>query len=623
MDIFSFLGEIFCEENQFLTNLGSIITIISGVSIISVIIGAIQKVWFSLRRIHVRPDCLEKKEVTKYTRLYIKTRLKANYTMLSSRKESYNIKKFIKKYLIKGDDQYHLIFGESGTGKTAFLINLYFIYNCKLFKKYDMYYVSLRSIEAIDQIKIFAERNDPKKAILLLDAFDESKEASEDSSHAIKELLKITKNYCKVVISCRTQFFNAVNEEPQIVKLSRAVLVEDEMFIKHYICPFTDYEVSLYLLKHYKFKFWKICRGKQVIKTSSNIMARPLLLSYIDDIVNEHKEYKYAYQIYNTLIGKWIDREVHFIQKTSEKDIVISDYINNFWAFIYDIVELMLQGAKNGNTYSVSSQDLNQLCSKYTIDLDIDKRSRTLLNRVGDDIFQFSHQSIFEFLLADGIRSGAVRLDNESSGISALDQYKLFIQEMYENQILNKVVASESLTILNLVTPLLVDDIEQDVHINCVLADPIMKKIIFGIESDTQLFDAITVGNLKKISKSIKSHDFSQYNLFWLSDGNFPKTVRVNTVLFDEAKVSINNRNMFGRILFDMGKSRIVIENSENVHVPYWDINLFIDDMPANVILEFVNEQLGIGDNHGNAVLMIKTCREYLDIEVSLHDLGG
>lgn len=623
MDILGFLREMVCEENQFLTNLGSIITIISGVSIISVIVGVLKKVWFSLRRIYVRPDCLEKKEVTKYTRLYIKTRLKANDIMFSSRKESYNIKKFIKKYIIKGDDQYHLIFGESGMGKTAFLINLYFIYNCKLLKKYDMYYVSLRSIEAIDQIKIFAEKNDPKKTILLLDAFDESKAASEDSSHAIKELLEITQNYCKVVISCRTQFYNAVNEEPQIVELRRAVLVEDEMFIKHYICPFTDYEVLRYLLKHYKLKFWKIFRGKQVIKKSSNIMARPLLLSYIDDIVIEHEEYKYAYQIYNTLIGKWIDREVHFIQKTSEKNIVISDYINSFWVFVYDIVKLMLQGAENGNTYSVSSQDLNQLCSKYKIDLDIDKRSRTLLNRVGDDIFQFSHQSIFEFLLADGIRNGAVRLNNEYSGISALDQYKLFIREMYENQLLNKVVSSESLIILNLVTPLLIDDIKQDIHISCIQADPIMKKITFRLEGATQLYDAITIGNLKEISKDIKSHDFSQYNFFWLSDGNFPKTVRVNTVLFNEAKVSINNRNLFGRILFDMEKARIVIETSENVHVPYWDINMFIDDMPVNIILEFVNEQSNIADNHGNKVLMIKPCSKYLDIEISLHDLGG
>ena len=100
----------------------------------------------------------------------------------------------------------------------------------------------------------------------MLDAFDESKAASEDSSHAINELLNITKNYYKVVISCRTQFFNAVNEEPQILRLKRAVLVEDEMFVKHYICPFTDYEVLLYLLKYYKLNFRKIFRGKQVIK---------------------------------------------------------------------------------------------------------------------------------------------------------------------------------------------------------------------------------------------------------------------------------------------------------------------------------------------------------------------
>ena len=50
---------------------------------------------------------------------------------------------------------------------------------------------------------------------------------------------------------------------------------------------------------------------------------------------------------------------------------------------------------------------------------------------------------------------------------------------------------------------------------------------------------------------------------------------------------------------------------------------MFIDDMPVNVILEFVNEQSSIADNHGNKVLVLKTCCRCLDIEVSLHDLGG
>lgn len=101
MDIFSFLRGMFCEENQFLTNLGSIITIISGVSIFSVIVGVIKRVWSSLRRIYVRPDCLEKKEVTKYAHLYIKTRLKANDTMLSSRKNLIMLKSLLENILLK------------------------------------------------------------------------------------------------------------------------------------------------------------------------------------------------------------------------------------------------------------------------------------------------------------------------------------------------------------------------------------------------------------------------------------------------------------------------------------------------------------------------------------------
>ena len=38
-------------------------------------------------------------------------------------------------------------------------------------------------------------------------------------------------------------------------------------------------------------------------------MVRPLLLSYIDYLVDDNKQFTTTYEIYETLINKWIERE--------------------------------------------------------------------------------------------------------------------------------------------------------------------------------------------------------------------------------------------------------------------------------------------------------------------------
>lgn len=395
-----------------------------GITVLCAVPNFIKKIRIAIKKKYVRPKCISEKEVKQYTKIYVKTRLSRYINNLEDAKNSYHIYKFIRKYLVKGDDQYHWILGESGMGKTAFLINLYFFYNCKFIKRYNMFFVSLRSSDAIEQIQNIASKNETSKAILLLDAFDESKLTNQDIISAKKIFEEATKDFCKVVFSCRTHFFNNIKEEPETVDVERAVLLEEEKYIKHYVCQFTNNEITKYLIKKYKLNIRKIMKAKKAISKSYDIMARPLLLSYIEDIITDANNYKFSYQIYNILINKWIERELQYIKRTG----TLQDYSEVFLALMYEIASLMLKNRNENNGYSISSKDLSCLCEKYGIEPALSRRPRTLLSKIKDDTFRFVHQSIFEYLLADSVKNKSANYDIDA--VVSLDQYKYFLNEM-------------------------------------------------------------------------------------------------------------------------------------------------------------------------------------------------
>ena len=80
--------------------------------------------------------------------------------------------------------------GETGTGKSTFLINLHYRYNCKFFRRgYRAEYIPLRSKNALQEIK---KIEDPRKTILLLDAFDEANDANNGVDQFIEKRIVIS-----------------------------------------------------------------------------------------------------------------------------------------------------------------------------------------------------------------------------------------------------------------------------------------------------------------------------------------------------------------------------------------------------------------------------------------------
>lgn len=615
---FENLKSIFTNDNPFLTNAASLITILAPVfALIGLMWNIGLKIWVAHRRTHVCPDCLEMKEVNQYTKLYIKTRFTKTNDFSNKKDYTYNMKKFVHQFLDKGDDQYHWIFGESGTGKTAFLINMYFYYNCRVFKKNTLYYISLRSASALDEIKAISKDANSKNTILLLDAFDESSAAAINANDALNVIIGETKGFYKVILTCRTHFFNSIKDEPQVIGVNRAVLVDDEIFVKHYVCPFSGFEVLQYLIKHYKLKFWNVFRGVKVIKTSSNIMARPLLLSYIDDIVYERQNYRYAHQIYNTLIQKWIEREINFIRKTNGDYVDILAFTTNFWDFTYEIAEIMLQNAGIRDDYSADIQQLNRLCEKYNIDKSISKRSRTLLNRASNDRFAFSHKSIFEFLLASGVKAGKIDLNFSQVNISSLDQFILFTNEMYQNgelaEIIHRVAdqmkVSFNEALMEETEKASIDSIEISLGTNRIYAKLIIQD---------SFYTETTVRMIKRYCSTLREHDYSQYTIFSIFDNNRYIMNHAYITIINNVTGVIMNKNIVGKLVMDMQKTRLfVMDNMGNTY-PYWDVPLFVEKMPINIITQFVIEQLSLPDNHGSIIHTVNNETNNLEILIQL-----
>lgn len=150
--------------------------------------------------------------------------------------------------------KYYLVLADSGMGKTTFLLRLY--RECFL-KRPSKNYKNIRMIPLSQEncLNIIQKISNPGETILLLDTLDENKQAIIDYERFFSDLLRVTEEFNKVVISCRTQFFPNRASEPEVTgRIQIGTGAKSEEIVKKYLSPFTDEEVKLYLQKRYRFR---------------------------------------------------------------------------------------------------------------------------------------------------------------------------------------------------------------------------------------------------------------------------------------------------------------------------------------------------------------------------------
>lgn len=327
-------------------------------------------------------------------------------------------------FKIKDPEQkYYLILGDAGMGKTTFLLNLFRLYtkNIKniIFSKEKIKLLPLG--ENFDELeKVISEIAEPQQTILLLDALDESNlffhEETENYAIFFDKLITLVSKFKQVVITCRTNFFINEKEEPFELKIKKYNTDGNGFHIikKVYLSPFNKSDVNKYL--NNTFSLWEIEKkekAKKIILSTKDIFFRPMLLSYIDDLVKLNKNDFLKFEVYETLIEAWINRESNKYPD-SEK----YSFKNNLYYFTYELAIHIYNNYKE-NGYFISFDAAQGIALHNNINLnELEIRSRTLLNRNSNGDYKFSHKTILECILAY-----FSFLSRKNIG---LDQYEIF-----------------------------------------------------------------------------------------------------------------------------------------------------------------------------------------------------
>lgn len=191
------------------------------------------------------------------------------------------------------NERVYMVLAGSGMGKTTFMVNIFCYYVRKNMSRkgmsLDIRLLRLDDEHVLDNIKKLSEKPsvNPDKTILLLDALDENRKASENFMEFKNSLEEVMEPFRMVMITCRDQFFD--NEMAIPSSTNWVAITRDKNLIKYnkiYISPFSDEDIKRYLSKKYKNKK----KRKQAIYIADKckvLMARPLLLSYMDDLLDQ------------------------------------------------------------------------------------------------------------------------------------------------------------------------------------------------------------------------------------------------------------------------------------------------------------------------------------------------
>ena len=350
-------------------------------------------------------------------------------------------------------EKFYLLLADSGMGKTSFMVNLYLknysLLNYLFGKKYDMRLLRFQSpdqnnpVDVLERLKNIKE-DDVSETILLLDGLDEdpyifSKDKSISDEDAfnkrIDAIVTATWMYKDVVLTCRTQYFPQQENQDYELKVKKPDGKGFYKFQKYYVYPFSKSDIRNYLQKKYGVlnikNIGKKKIAQQVVNNNSTVMARPMLMSYIDDLVVDNKIYANSWEIFEVLIDKWLKRE----SKKSKVENKRAEFIENLRKLSKQVALDIYTTWITDGIMHISKERSVEIAEQYNIPLKPDEViGKSLLTCDANLNWKFSHKSILEFFLAKEALENqdfAIKLD-----FSGMDMAKLFCSEKIKSSLL-------------------------------------------------------------------------------------------------------------------------------------------------------------------------------------------
>lgn len=289
----------------------------------------------------------------------------------------------------QGNNQLFIL-SDAGMGKTSFLVMLKLLhltafwpgsYSCTLLKLGENSLATIR------------EMPEKRRTVLLLDSLDEDTLAYGRSRERLLEILEASQTFHKVIITCRTQFFPSVDKDP--LEYPGRVRIGSFVCPSKYISLFNDDQVDSYLRRRFPRRLFgsnraKIVEAKKIVNRMASLRCRPMLLSFIEDLVNSPAVHGVGseYTIYNSLVKSWLLREQ---SKTGHDSQIL----------LRACAELAFK-MQSRKLIKVPPDQLNELISQIECMgplKEIDITGRSLINKNSAGEYRFSHYSIQEFLV--------------------------------------------------------------------------------------------------------------------------------------------------------------------------------------------------------------------------------
>ena len=346
---------------------------------------------------------------------------------------------FIYKVFVRRRDtnipNYYFLLGDSGSGKTNALVRLFYDY----LHHYKHDYTEQEKIDCLPyNIRIFSlrEKNvfenidkvnvEKKGCILLLDALDENPMAqkpkeSEEYKLFIKQLDKVYSEFAFVITTCRPQFFSEEKEIPDSHNIAKIELV-----------PFNDDQINEFLDKIFNISNEAEKRSKAInlIDNHHEIAKRPIILTYIRDLVDTDRKLNTSLDFYDTIAESELHRNISRIQQ-----YITAEQIRQWWNMTSDVAGYMYNHGKT----EISYEELRDFLIQHGIDhpdkyINEDHfQRRSLLTRTGNT-FHFSHKSFYEYFMAYRFLQHPEEIKQVYGMDFALQIYNDVLQALFEQK---------------------------------------------------------------------------------------------------------------------------------------------------------------------------------------------
>jgi formylglycine-generating enzyme required for sulfatase activity len=327
----------------------------------------------------------------------------------------------------KNDGRFFLLLGETGTGKTTALAELFTRF-AGAKRRYDIVFANCSSdLRAVFQLP------NPEKTVLLLDGIDEASEMVDNPDYFFAKLENETCQFAKVVISCRTQFF--VRKADERAKTATRPAKPYHIYYLEFLLP---EKVADYVGARYKPGTPEYITAMAIVRQTGNLLKRPLLLSFIADLVERKDAFLFftidprqpkaasgkltQYEIFHHILEKWIERE----------EALVPQFDGDYSQTLYELSKQLAYAIyypEGGKHYAYL--DLQMLIKKSRIFIsDTLLRDRSLLRRNDKDGYNFAHRAFREFFFAQLLYDGL--LPEAEFPFDAYEDAEIFYKEMGE-----------------------------------------------------------------------------------------------------------------------------------------------------------------------------------------------